>query len=158
MPNPFSDVLLPFMPTPRTMPDRVAPMPSIAGVPFRHPYEREHQFFKHQPDVGGYAAEDDRIVLNPYSTLSQPQRQSLAVNEAARVWMRQKPEWNPHFSLTPQQHTYLNSTRGYATASPQDRAGTIAGRILTGDSTAATITPEQQDFTSRLLRAMRKVW
>ncbi len=122
---------------------------NIAGVPVREPHPSELRFFQKHPNVGGMAASDNKIILNPHSSLSPKEREAVAVNEAARVHMRTNKNLKPSFDLTPEQTANLKGT-SYENASPQDRMATIAARILSGDPSAGAPTPEQSSFVERL--------
>lgn len=123
---------------------------AVYGVEERKPFESETEYFRANPNVAGMAAEDDRIVINPFSTLSPQEIESVRMNEAARVHMRRNQA--PEFDLTPEQSEALAETT-YKNASEQDRRATIAARILSGDPSARQPTPQQMDYV-KALRAM----
>lgn len=110
----------------------------------RTPFQSEDLFFKSRPDVGGMAAEDNQVILNPYSKLNDTEKLAIYKNELARIKMRSR-EYSPNFSLTNEQENYLNNN-DYKNASTQDRAATIAARIYSGDPSAGTPTQEQLNF------------
>ena len=113
-------------------------------------YPGEDDYFRKNPHVAGMAAEDDRIIMNPYSKLNDVEKQAVMLNEAARVHMRQGTMQPPRFALTPEQESafakYSND--------PTDRASTVAARILSGDPSALKPTPEQQDYVQQLRKFM----
>uniref|UniRef100_A0A6H1ZG35 Uncharacterized protein n=1 Tax=viral metagenome TaxID=1070528 RepID=A0A6H1ZG35_9ZZZZ len=45
----------------------------INSIKERQPYESERNYFRSNPNVGGMAAEDNAVILNPFSNLSQEQ-------------------------------------------------------------------------------------
>jgi hypothetical protein len=117
----------------------------------RRPYPSEDAYFQANPNVGGMAAEDGRVVLNPYAPLSEDERRLVAANEAARLRMRSDSVGRPDFELTPEQAAYfasINNGRSYG--SDQDIRETIIGRILSGDPSAGTTTPEQRAYARRI--------
>lgn len=118
------------------------------GIEERQPYASENAFFRSSPHVGGMAAEDNKVVLNPFSTLNAEEMEAIRANESARAYMH-KNNVQPTFDLTPSQQ------QAFAGYSPNilDQRSTIAARILSGDPSAKDITPEQQAFAT-LLRAM----
>ena len=61
----------------------------------------------------------------------------------------------PQFSLTPEQNNYFNNNLNYS-QNPIDVQHTILGRILTGDSSAQNITPQQQDVANQVHLDMQK--
>lgn len=113
-------------------------------------YPGEDDYFKKNPNVTGMAAEDDRIIMNPYSKLTDQEKQAVMLNEAARVHMRSGLMPAPRFSLTPEQESAF-ATYG---KSPEDRAATIAARILSNDPSALTPTPEQTQYVQELRKFM----
>lgn len=128
-------------------------MDKIAGIEIRNPFKSELDYFERNPKVAGMAASDNKIIINPFSGLMDEQKRFVAINEAARVWMRTKDDFKPNFELTQQQKDFLDTT-DYAGASDQDRMATIAARILSGDPSAGQPTPEQMMFVMDLKRAM----
>lgn len=129
---------------------RQSPTKGYYGIGIRrdlHPGEDE--FFRKNPTVAGMAADDDRIILNPYSTLSGREREAVIMNEAARVHMRRNPD-KPTFTLTPEQQTrFANYSQN-----PDDVRATVAARILSGDPSAGTATPEQMEYVQRLRQSL----
>ena len=93
----------------------------------------EDEFFRSRPEVTGMAAEDDSIILNPYSSLSKKEQGLVAQNEALRLKMR-KDNFAPEFSVTPEQIKFFEGTE-YAD-NPQAMRQTILARIYSGDPSA----------------------
>lgn len=120
---------------------------SIYGYQIRKPFAGEDKFFKSRPEVGGMAAEDGKIVLNPYSSLKEQEKMQVAKNEAIRLWMRDnKPELP--FEVTKEQAKAFSGTE-YG-SNPQALKETIVARVLTGDPSAMA-TPEQQSFANKMM-------
>ena len=113
-------------------------------------YPGEESYFKANPHVAGMAADDDKIIMNPFSTLKDNEKQAVMMNEAARVHMRNKLIDAPNYELTPTQ------AEKFATYSkdPNDIKQTIAARILSGDPSAGDVTPEQQAYAAKLKQFM----
>lgn len=111
------------------------------GANLRQPYPGEDEYFRQNPAVGGMAAEDNRVTLNPYSALSGGERDAVYRNELARILMRTNPEYAPP-PITPQQADFLTGTT-YANASDADRRATMAARVFSGDPSAGRPTSEQ---------------
>ena len=123
----------------------------VYGVALRHDlHPTEDDFFKKNPTVAGMAAEDDTIIMNPYSPLTDIEKESVKLNEAARVHMRKGLISPPNFSLTPEQEKAFAS---YGKDSV-DRTSTIAARLLSGDPSALAPTPEQIEYVQRLRKLM----
>jgi hypothetical protein len=95
--------------------------------------------------VGGYAAEDDAVVLNPYSSLSAPEREAVVRNETARILMRSGRVPPPLFSLTPEQ-----SGRFGEYGPVEAQRSTVAARLVSGDPSAGRGTPEQLSYAEQL--------
>ena len=122
------------------------------GIKMREPFPSELEYFRNNLDVGGMATEDNKVILNPYTKLSPKEKQAVAMNESARIIMRQE-QYAPNFELTEEQKKFLDSTT-YKGASPQDRQATIAARIVSGDPSAGKPTKEQMQFVNRLRQTM----
>lgn len=120
----------------------------------RSPYQSELDYFKANPTVTGMATEDNRVIINPYSNLTEAEKNSVFQNEKARIIMRTNEKAKPKFSLTDEQKKFLDGNT-YKYASPQDRAATIAARILTSDPSAGKPTKEQLEFVDKLKRMMK---
>jgi len=125
----------------------------IAGIPIREPFKGELDYFRKNPSVAGMATEDNKVIINPFTALNEQQKQAVALNEAARVWMRTKKEYAPDFALTKQQEQFLDTTT-YRSASKSERMATVAARLLSNDTSAGAPTAEQSLFVARLRMAM----
>jgi hypothetical protein len=120
----------------------------LFGFPIREKlYPDEDQFFSDRPEVAGMAAEDNTIILNPYSKLSKKQLGAVAENEALRLDMR-KNEFSPDFEVTPEQVKFFEGTE-YAD-NPTAMKQTILARVYSGDS-SANATPEQKQALKKYL-------
>jgi len=122
------------------------------GMPERTLYDSEFQYFKANPGVAGMAAEDNAVILNPFSRLSEKEQDAVRMNESARLLMRGDFE-KPNFALTPEQQSFLSNTE-YANADEANRQQTVAARLLSGDPSAGRGTPEQMEYVSRLRQAL----
>ena len=126
------------------------------SYPKREPYSSELEFLKTNPNVGGMATEDNKVIINPYSPLSDEQKQGIIINEVARLAMRNGYE-RPTFELTPEQQEYfntMNNGKPYST-DEQDIRETIIGRILSGDDSAGNVTPEQKKYAEELQKVLK---
>jgi hypothetical protein len=120
----------------------------LFGFPIREKlYPDEDQFFSDRPEVAGMAAEDNTIILNPYSKLSKKQLGAVAENEALRLDMR-KNEFSPDFEVTPEQVKFFEGTE-YAD-NPTAMKQTILARVYSGDP-SANATPEQKQALKKYL-------
>ena len=126
------------------------PQDSIMGVPIREPTESEIQFFRSRPDVPGYAAPDNSVVVSPFHKLDPDQLRGLMLNEATRVFMRVN-KITPNFALTPEQKKQF-STYG----SIEDQRATITARAIAGDESVGKMTTEQMLFVKNLKKKLPK--
>jgi hypothetical protein len=102
------------------------------------------------------AAEDNQVIINPYSGLTDEEKQGIRMNESARLAMRNGYE-RPTFELTPEQKEFFNTIndgKPYST-DEQDIRETIIGRILSGDSSAGNVTPEQKKYAEELQNVLK---
>lgn len=114
-------------------------------------YKGEDEYFKKNPHVGGMAAEDDRVIINPYSSLSPEEKQAVAQNEYLRIKMRQK-KIVPNIELTEEQ---MKAFKGTEYEKDQNALKqTITTRILTGDPSAKA-TKEQIAEAKRILEQLK---
>jgi hypothetical protein len=113
-------------------------------------YPGEDEYFKAHPEVGGMAAEDNQVIINPYSPLSNEEKNAIRMNETARLAMRNGYA-RPTFDLTPEQQ---ESFKNYST-DIQDQKETVIGRILSGDPSAKNVTPEQKKYAEELQKVLK---
>jgi hypothetical protein len=123
------------------------------GIAMREPFEGEINYFKQNPNVAGMATDDNKVILNPFSNLKENEYQAVAMNESARIVMR-NPKYRPNFELTEQQIRFLDSTT-YRNASEDDRKATIAARIVSGDPSGGVPTSEQSVFINDIKQALK---
>jgi hypothetical protein len=122
---------------------------------YRNLEEGELEYFKSNPTVTGMATDDNKVILNPYSKLTKPEQDAVALNEYGRIVMRTNPQFAPNFKLTDEQLKFLSSNT-YKDAPEQDRLATIAARLLSGDPSAGTPTIEQLKFVNSLQDYLNK--
>ena len=123
---------------------------AVYGVGVRDVHPGEDKYFKDNPHVAGMAAEDNKIILNPYSKLSEKEKQAVMMNEAARVHMRQGMIDAPRYDLSPEQgKAFANYSK-----SIEDQRQTIAARLLSGDPSALQPTPDQLEYVGKLRQFM----
>ena len=127
---------------------------SVYGYNVRKPTAEEDTFFKSMPQVGGMAADDDQITLNPYSTLKNYEKGLVAQNEAMRIYMRQN-DIDPQFTVTPQQAKFFEGSEYGKPGNEKYMRQTLMGRIYTGDPTAYA-TPEQTAIAKRIADGLRQ--
>jgi len=120
-------------------------MDKIFGYEIRSPFESELEFFKNNPKVSGMAAEDGRIILNPFSDLDSASMRSVAANEAARLLMREN-KIKPDFDVTEEQRKAFQGS-GYEDNEDALKE-TILARAVSGDPSAGKLTPRQKEWAS----------
>lgn len=127
----------------------------IFGYEVRKPFPGEDSFFKQRKEVAGMAAEDGKIVLNPYSANTPEQQKIVAQNEAMRLWMDQN-KIEPKFNVTPdQKKLFLNTEYG----KPENELHlkrSILARIATGDPSAGIPTDMQKKWAEWLKNKLPK--
>ena len=133
---------------------------SQPGSPFdqRYPerkelYPGEDEFFKKNTHVGGMAAEDNKVIINPYSPLSDDQKNAVKTNETARLWMRNSEESDrPNMRLRrSQKKAFSTIQNGNAySQNPQDIRETIIARVISGDASAGKTTRKQRKYAEKL--------
>jgi hypothetical protein len=128
----------------------MTPETDYFGYSVREPYPGESQYFKANPNVSGMAAEDDRIIFNPYS--KGVNRDAVGRNEAVRLWLRQH-KVTPDFGVTEAQTQQFRGTpyEGDLNA----LRSTILGRIISGDPSAGDITEQQRAFAESVLKRIK---
>jgi hypothetical protein len=134
------------------------PIPTkIHGFEMRSPYAGELQYFAKNPHVAGMATEDNRIILNPASGLSEQEKMAVAQNEALRLFMKQK-NFKPEFDLTDEQMKFFQGLKADY-AKPENKLAaqhTIISRIMSGDPSAGTPSPEQMKAVKQLKAMLPK--
>lgn len=124
----------------------------IYGIGIRDQlFPTEEEYFKVNPHVAGMAADDDKVILNPYSKLSDKEKEAVLRNEAARVHMRSGLLPKPNYDLTPDQ---AEAFKSYGEGDPDAIRQTIAARIFSGDPSAKTPTPAQLEYVNQLKQFM----
>jgi len=128
-------------------------MGTMFGYEVRTPSKSELTWFDKNKDTSGMAAEDGKIILNPYSGLSQEQQSAVMQNEASRLWMREN-NFDPKFKMTQQQ---LESFKGSAYELDSTSAKqSIIGRIISNDPSAGDVTPEQKAYTDWVFQRLQQ--
>jgi hypothetical protein len=130
----------------------------IYGIGIRDQlFPGEEEYFKTNPNVAGMAAEDDKVIINPYSKITDKEKDLVMLNEAARVHMRKGLFNKPNFELTQEQ---LDMPLGDGklmkdySKDINDIRQTITARILSGDPTAGKPTPAQIEYVNQLKNYM----
>jgi hypothetical protein len=113
----------------------------------REPYDSELEFFRKNPGTSGMMTEDKKVILNPYSGLSEREQKAVYENEALRLFM-QENEVSPRFDVTDEQRETFRGTP-YADDELNMRR-TLIARILSGDPSAGNATREQLEAAKQI--------
>lgn len=130
---------------------------SVYGYDVRDPFPSENEFFKKNKHVGGYVADDGKIVINPHSPLKPHEKVAVARLEATRAYMN---EHNivPDFDVTPEQKELfkkIDPDNYGKEGNEKYLKQTIVSRITVNDPTAGNFTPEQKAFADRVVTSMK---
>lgn len=118
----------------------------------RQPYPSENTFFANNTHVAGMAAEDNKVVLNPYSSNTPAGQQLVAKNEGVRLYLIDNPSSLSNFKLTDQQK---KNFKGYS-SDINDVRSTIMARAITGDRSAGNLTMEQAINALRIRQSINR--
>lgn len=118
------------------------------GYRIRKPYPEEAEWFSKNLNIAAYSSDDYFIVINPYLKLNSAERNSLCINEGARLFMR-KNKIIPKIRLTNEQKKYFKGTvyEGNSIAVRQ----TIIARIIAKDPSAKNITKKQIAIANEII-------
>lgn len=111
-------------------------------------YPGEDDYFRRNPNVGGMAAEDGQIILNPYSP-PEVNRDAVARNEALRLHMRDR-NLQPQFPVTPEQMQWFRQNAPGYSLYPGAMRQTILGRAYSGDP-GLQYTPQQYNALEKIV-------
>ena len=150
MPNPFNNTLIGS----KQNHNVEKPLANVK-YPEDKPDKETLDYFKKNPNVSGMAIGaglngydgERRVVVNPYSKLTPEGRKSLVENERIRHFMDEtKPQLK--FKPTNKQVEYFSGTEYGKPENIDKLRQTIVARIMTGDSSAGDVTPEQRKAAS----------
>lgn len=119
---------------------------------YREPYQSELDYFKNNTNVAGMATEDNKIILNPYSSLSDEEMRQVGLNEGVRLFLRNNPNYIGNFGLTKQQ----KQSFGNYSNNIDDIRSTILARILTKDPSVGKATIRQKFNANRVRNAINR--
>jgi hypothetical protein len=124
---------------------------SYFGYPKREPTKDESDWFKKNQKVGGRAVfEDGTIILNPYSKLSDVEKDSVAKNEGLRLWMNNN-DVTPNIKITDEQKNAFVGTEYGKKGNEKFLKQTIISRIVSGDPSSLA-TEEQKKEAERIIK------
>ena len=110
-------------------------------------YPGEDKYFKENPNVGGMMTEDNKVIINPYSNLTDNEKQAVIKNEKIRLNFK-KNNIVPDIDITEEQRALFKGTP-YENNEDAIKQ-TIVARIMTGDP-SANATKEQTMVANKTL-------
>ena len=113
-------------------------------------YPGESQYFQKNPHVSGMAAEDGKIILNPFSP-EGVDKEAVIKNEALRLYMKDN-NIEPSFEITDKQRKYFKGTP--YEKNPLEMLRTLLSRIYTGDPSANLTGDEREAFQRQYLKSI----
>jgi hypothetical protein len=113
----------------------------------RRPSPDELTWFKVNPDIAGYASEDNYVVLNPFSKLTITESASIVINEGVRLMMRAF-KLAPHFQITATQRKRFSNT--IYESNSISLCETILARIIAGDPSSENPTELQLGYAQAI--------
>ena len=96
-------------------------------------FDTEKEYFKQNPNVGGMMTEDNKIIINPYSNLTEEEKQKVVENETIRLGFKEN-NIVPDIELTDEQRAFFKGTPYEKDEDAMKQ--TIIARIMTGDPSA----------------------
>lgn len=130
----------------RVQPVSTPPIANYLGYGVRQPSKSEMDYFNANPNVAGMATEDNNIIFNPNSKLTEEQQQAVGTKEAIRLFLRNSWDQPMDFAVTPEQLRQFAGTDYAKPENQQELRSTIISRILTGDPSAGNVTEEQMRY------------
>ena len=110
-------------------------------------YPGEDKYFKENPNVGGMMTEDNKVIINPYSNLTDNEKQAVIKNEKIRLNFKEN-NIVPDIDITEEQRALFKGTPYENNEDAMKQ--TIVARIMTGDP-SANATKEQTMVANKTL-------
>ena len=132
--------------------------PNVYGYPIRDPYPSELLYYMNNRNVGGQFGGgfgdlgDKTITLNPYSRLNKAQKDWVAKNEAARMWMLENQYSSPE-ATTAQKRSMQGTPYGINQAALND---TMLARVMFGDPSAIEPSFMQRNASDYVYRRLNQ--
>ena len=105
-------------------------------------YSGEDKYFKENPNVTGMMTEDNKVIINPYSNLSDEEKQVVIRNEIIRLNFKNN-NIIPNIKITDKQREFFKNTP-YETNEDAMKQ-TIMARVLTNDP---SVNPTQEQIAA----------
>lgn len=116
-------------------------------------YPGEDKYFKENPNVGGMMTEDNRVIINPYSKLSDKEKDAIRINESIRLIFKQE-NIVPNIEITNEQRAFFKGTP-YEN-NEEALKQTIMARILTNDPSAKATKDQLKESNKDIFKAIQE--
>ncbi len=126
---------------------------SYFGYLLRQPFKNENEWFKNNLNIAGYASQDGFIVINPHTKRNLCEIDSVCINEAIRLFMREA-NITPKIKLTNKQLNFFSGTAYEGNLIEMKK--TIISRIIAGDPSAQNFTKAQKEVADTILKMAKK--
>lgn len=126
---------------------------SYFGYTIRIANEAEISWFESNLNISGYASDDGKIVINPFTTLCKDELDAVCINEAIRLFMREH-KIVPRIRPTKRQLSFFRGTAYEGNNGELKK--TIIARIVSGDPSAQDFTPHQKRVANEIQKLAQK--
>jgi len=116
-------------------------------------YPGEDKYFKENSNVGGMMTEDNRVIINPYSKLTDEEKDAVRINETLRLNFKQD-NVVPNIEISEEQRSFFKETPYENNEDAMKQ--TIMARILTGDPSAKATEEQLKEAETDLFKAYKE--
>ena len=116
-------------------------------------YPGEDKYFKENPNVAGMMTEDNRVIINPYSKLTDEEKDAVRINETLRLNFKQD-NVVPNIEISEEQRSFFKGTPYENDEDAMKQ--TIMARILTGDLSAKATEEQLKEAETDLFKAYKE--
>jgi len=116
-------------------------------------YSGEDKYFKENPNVAGMMTEDNRVIINPYSKLTDEEKDTVRINETLRLNFKQD-NIVPNIEISEEQRSFFKGTPYENNEAAMKQ--TIMARILTGDPSAKATEEQLKEAETDLFKAYKE--
>lgn len=116
-------------------------------------YPGEDKYFKENPKVGGMMTEDNRVIINPYSKLSDKEKDAIRINESIRLIFKQE-NIVPNIEISDKQRAFFKGTPYENNEEAMKQ--TIMARILTNDPSAKATKEQLEEANKDVFKAIQE--
>lgn len=116
-------------------------------------YPGEDNYFKENPNVAGMMTEDNRVIINPYSKLTEQEKDAVRINETLRLNFKQD-NIVPNIEISEEQRSFFKGTPYENDEDAMKQ--TIMARILTGDPSAKATEEQLNEAETDLFKVYKE--